>query len=105
MHNLTANLVSAVAFMANTKLHRLSVTMSQLTVDFVEIFAQILSALRSFVAWSPTLHTEATLKPLIEHAASVLVAQPLTSSHSGAEPKMITLAAGKDKVLRLGFDV
>lgn len=95
VHNLTTNLVSAVAFMANTRLHRLNVTMPQLTIDFVDIFSQILSALRSFVSWSPTLHLEATLKPLIEHAAGVLVPQPLTASHSGAEPKMITLAAGK----------
>lgn len=95
MHQLTANLVTAVAFMATTRPHRLAVTMAQITVDFVDIFVQILSALRYFVSWSPTLHAEPTLKPLIEHVASVLVVHPLAATPSDAEPKMITLAAGE----------
>lgn len=90
MHNLAKNLVDAVAFLSQSKLHNMAVVQAQLTTDFIEAYAQILSALRSYLVWSPTLNDDATLKRLIGNISYTL----LPPSNCAQEPKIITLAAG-----------
>lgn len=60
-------------------------------MDFIDLYSQILSALRYYLGWSPMIRTDAILRPLIEN-----VSYALLQSESGAqEPKIILLAAGK----------
>lgn len=83
--------MNAVTFLSRYKLHNLKVSLPQLTTDFIEFYAQILSALRNYLLWSPALRSDAVLKPLIENVAYTL----LPPSTSTQEPKIVTLAAGK----------
>lgn len=84
--------MNAVTFLSRYKLHNLKVSLPQLTTDFIEFYAQILSALRSYLLWSPALRSDIVLKPLIENVAYTL----LPPSTSTQEPKIVTLAAGKN---------
>lgn len=110
MHLLADQLVAAVAFLAPSRLHNLrtgDAVLPQIRLDFVELFAQVLLALRNFLGWSPALRSEAVLKPLVENVAQTLLASradgmdPSSGPASAAlseqqqEPRLIVLAACK----------
>lgn len=86
---MALNLVKAVAFLSRSKLYNLEVALPQLSSDFAEIYAQMLSALRCFLGWS-AVRNETELRPLIENVAFTL----LPPSNIAHEPKIVTLAAG-----------
>ncbi|KAG4078102.1 hypothetical protein HA402_002153 [Bradysia odoriphaga] len=90
LHKMALNLVKAVAFLSRSKLYNLEVSLPQLSSDFAEIYAQILSALRCFLGWS-AVRTETELRPLIENVAFTL----LPPSNRAQEPKIVTLAAAQ----------
>lgn len=81
--------MKAVAFLSRSKPYNLEVALPQLSTDFAEIYAQILSALRCFLGLS-TVRNETELRPLIENVAFTL----LPPSNIAQEPKIVTLAAG-----------
>lgn len=89
LHKMALNLVKAVAFLSRSKLYNLEVVLPQLSSDFAEIYAQMLSALRCFLGWS-AVRNETELRPLIENVAFTL----LPPSNIAHEPKIVTLAAG-----------
>lgn len=89
LHKLAINLLKAVEFLSRSKLYNLEVALPQLSTDFAEIYAQMLSALRCFLGWS-VVRNETELKPLIENVAFTL----LPPSNKAHEPKIVTLAAG-----------
>lgn len=89
LHKMAQNLVKAVAFLSRSKLYSLEMAMPQLSSDFAEIYAQLLSALRCFLGWS-AVRNETELRPLIENVAFTL----LPPSNTAHEPKIVTLAAG-----------
>lgn len=96
LHKMALNLVKAVAFLSRSKLYNLEVSLPQLSSDFAEIYAQMLSALRCFLGWS-AVRTETELRPLIENVAFTL----LPPSNRAQEPKIVTLAAGKLNLHRM----
>lgn len=91
LHQLSYNVVYAIDFLSRNKLHMLHVQLSQLSTSFIEIHAQLLSAMRCFLVWSPALKTDTELKRFIENVSYTL--RPTTNLTQ--EPKLITLAAGK----------
>lgn len=92
LHQLAFNIVYGIDFLSRNRLHTLHVQLPQLSTSFIDIHAQLLSAMRCFLGWSPALKTDTEFKRLVENVAYTL--RPTTNLSQ--EPKLITLAAGKE---------
>lgn len=95
VHLLADNLVAAVAFLSPSRLHNANAVLPQIRLDFVELFAQVLLALRNFLGWSPALRSEAVLKPLIENVSHALLRSQDNPGGDQQEPRLIVLAASQ----------
>ncbi|XP_055383125.1 exportin-6-A [Condylostylus longicornis] len=70
---MTQCLLYTVKFLSSNKIHCLNCENSPLMSDFVELFAQTLSAIRCLLPLSPLLKSETELKQLIENVGSILL--------------------------------
>lgn len=91
IQGVVESLVNIVAFLSRNRIQSIKTNMQQISLDFIDLYSQILSALRSYLGWSPLIRTDAILKPLIENVCYTLM-QPESGIQ---EPKIILLAAGK----------
>lgn len=91
LSQITYSIIYAIKFIAVNRLHSITNENASLSVNFVEIFAQLLNSIRNLLPWSPILQNENELQALIESVAQLL----LPPSNVLHEPQIITLSAAQ----------